>query len=425
MGGSLNRRTLLMLGGAAVALTAAPALAQTRLLRATWWGGQDRLNRTQKAMDAFAATEPGLEIDIETLGSTGDYFVRLATQVAGGNPPDLMQLGYSQIAEYAQRGTLEPLDDYIGNELDIADWPSASVDALRVDGKLYGINLGNNTTTLFYDREGFEKIGAKDIAIDTSWTQWFDMSEEFTKAHDGKVFGLADQSTGALVFENYARQKGFQSYKDGKEIGTPAELAAEWFDMWAKARDRGAIPPPDVAALDTGSVTENLITQGYTGTTFANSNQIVALQGTTPKQLGMAMYPQGAGDTIGQFLRPSQHFSIFSGSKLKSEAVKLANFLVNNPEGVKLLGLERGVPASPSMQDILAPELDDLNRQSLEFVAAVTPLATPIPPAPPKGATEVEAKFHELGQQVAFGQMSAEDAGRSFVEQGNAILARA
>lgn len=96
-----------------------------------------------------------------------------------------------------------------------------------------------------------------------------------------------------------------------------------------------------------------------------------------------------------------------------------------NPIGVKSLGVERGVPASPSMQEVLAPELDELPRASLEFVAAVTPVATPIPPPPPRGATEVETMFRELSQQVSFGQIDAEQAGKTFVEQANAILARA
>lgn len=424
MGMSLNRRTLLQMGGAALAMSAIPAFAQERLLRAMWWGGQDRLNRTVKAIEDFMAANPGVVVETETVGSTGDYFVSLATKIAGGNPPDLMQLGYSQIAEYAQRGVLEPLDDYVGRELDISDWPASSVDALRVDGKLYGVNLGNNTTALFYDKDAFAAVGATDIALDTSWNDWFDMAEQVTKANEGKYFGMADASGNALVFENYARQKGYQAYGDGV-VGAPAETAAEWFDMWIQARDRGAIPSPDIAALDAATISENLLVQGYAATNFGHSNQIVALQGATPKKLGMAMYPQGAGDIIGQFMRPAQHFSIFSGSKFKSEAVKLANFFVMDPAGVKTLGVERGVPASPSMQEILAPELDELPRASLEFVAAVTPLATPIPPPPPRGATEVETMFMELGQQVGFGQMSAEQAGKAYVEQGNAILARA
>ncbi|MBJ3784952.1 ABC transporter substrate-binding protein [Devosia sediminis] len=425
MGRSINRRTLLQLGGAAAAMTALPAWAQEqRQISMMWWGGQNRMERTLKAIDEFVATQPGLDVQAESLGSTADYFVSLTTKIAGGGAPDIMQLGYSQIAEYAQRGVLEPLDDYVGNELDISDWPASSVDSLRVDGKLYGINLGNNTTTMYYDKDAYAAAGFADIAIDSTWDQWFDMAEAVTKAGDGSFFGMSDGSGNALVFENYVRQKGFQLY-DGQAVGVGQEVVTEWFDMWAAARERGAIPPADVAALDIESIAENLLIQGRAGTNFGHSNQVVALQSATPKPLGMAMYPQGAGDTMGQFIRPSQHLSIWSGSQHKSDAVSLANFLVMNPTGVKILGVERGVPSSPSMQAILAPELDDITRQSLDFVAAVTPVATPIPPPPPRGASEVETKFRELSQQVSFGQIDTTEAGRIYVEDSNAILARA
>ncbi len=46
---------------------------------------------------------------------------------------------------------------------------------------------------------------------------------------------MSDASGSALVFENFVRQKGFQSYGD-REVGAPAEAAAEWFEMWAEAR---------------------------------------------------------------------------------------------------------------------------------------------------------------------------------------------
>jgi multiple sugar transport system substrate-binding protein len=424
MGRSINRRTLLQLGGAALVLPAIPAFAQERQISMMWWGGQDRQNRTLNAIDEFMAIEPGVDVQAESLGSTADYFVSLTTKIAGGGAPDVMQLGYSQIAEYAQRGVLEPLDDYVGNELDISDWPASSVDSLRVDGKLYGINLGNNTTTMYYDKDSYAAAGHADIPIDATWDQWFDMAEAVTKAGDGSFYGMSDGSGNALVFENYVRQKGFQLY-DGSAVGVSADVATEWFDMWAAARARGAIPPADVAALDMETIAENLLIQGRSGTNFGHSNQVVALQGATTKPLGMAMYPQGAGDMIGQFIRPSQHLSIWSGSQFKSNAVKLANFLVMNPTAVKILGVERGVPSSPSMQAILAPELDDITRSSLEFVAAVTPVATPIPPPPPQGASEVETRFRELSQQVSFGQIDTAEAGRIYVEESNAILARA
>ena len=49
-------------------------------------GGTDRAKRTQAALDAYTKINASTQIDVETIG-WGDYWTRLATQVAGGNAP--------------------------------------------------------------------------------------------------------------------------------------------------------------------------------------------------------------------------------------------------------------------------------------------------------------------------------------------------
>jgi len=421
---SLSRRTFLQMAGAATALTALPAFGQeARRMRAFWWGGQERLTRTQKAIADYCAANPGLTVDSESVPFS-DYITRVSTQIAGGNAPDLFQMDYRYISEYASRGSLEPLDDYVGTLLNLDDWPAAAVDSLRVDGKLYGVNLGNNTNALFFDKDAYGKVGIDDIPFGTTWQQFLDMALQVTKDNGGKYYGSNDPSGKAAAFDNFVRQKGLASY-DGQSIGTPADAVEEWFDMWAKARSDGAAPPADVAALDEDTVNANLISQDLAGAAFVHSNGLVGYQATTKKPLGITIYPQGAGDVNGQYLKPSNFWSIYSGSNFKEDAIKLANYTVNDPEGVKVLGVERGVPASPAMQDALASSLDEVNLASLRFVAEATKVVSPIPAPPPRGATEVEAKLREISQQVAFGQLSPADGAKQYVDDGNAILGRA
>jgi len=421
---SISRRRLLALAGAASALSVLPAMAQDRRLRAIWWGGQDRTNRTQDAINKFLANNPGLSVDTESLAFS-DYITRVSTQIAGGNAPDLIQMDYRYITEYAQRGTLEPLDDYIGKDLNLGDWPAAAIDSSRVDGKLYGINLGNNTNALFFDTVTWGKAGITEIPLNTEWTKFFDMAAEVTKANaGGTYFGANDASGKAAAFDNWARQKGLSVY-NGQEAGTPAEAVAEWFTMWADARAKGAIPPADIAALDEDTVDSNLIVQGYAGTAFVHSNSLIGYQKTSKNPLDMTTYPQGAGPHSGQYLKPSQMWSIYSGSPVKQDAIKLANFMVSEQEGALALGLERGVPASASIQDALRPTLDELNTRSLDYVVEVTKTVSPIPAPPPRGATEAESKLKEISQMVAFGQLTPEQGGQQYYDEANGILARA
>ncbi len=74
------------------------------------------------------------------------YWTRLATQTAGGNAPDLIQMDYRYIFEYARRGTLLDFTPYMGKGLAIDDFGAPNIDSGKVDGKLYGVNLGVNSS---------------------------------------------------------------------------------------------------------------------------------------------------------------------------------------------------------------------------------------------------------------------------------------
>ena len=150
MTGSLSRRTVLR-GGAA--LVAAPALgraasaqARTRL-RMAWWGGTDRARRTQEALAAYQRANPNIEVATETVG-WGDYWTRLATQVAGGNAPDLIQMDYRYIFEYARRRALKSLDEFMPDPLNIQDFGQANIDTGKVDNQVFGVSMGVNSTAI-------------------------------------------------------------------------------------------------------------------------------------------------------------------------------------------------------------------------------------------------------------------------------------
>ena len=91
----LDRRSFLMGSSALLAVGAAgitPAWAQGKDMRLTFWGGQDRADRTYKVTDLFSAANGG-SVQGEFL-AWNDYWPKLATLTAGGNAPDVIQMDY-------------------------------------------------------------------------------------------------------------------------------------------------------------------------------------------------------------------------------------------------------------------------------------------------------------------------------------------
>src|SRR5690606_26025456 len=106
----IDRRQFLLGSSALVAAGAAgisPAWAQADSLRLTFWGGQPRADRTYKVTDLYKEAK-GVDVEGEFL-AWNDYWPKLATQTAGGNAPDIIQMDYRFIVEYAKRNAIAPL----------------------------------------------------------------------------------------------------------------------------------------------------------------------------------------------------------------------------------------------------------------------------------------------------------------------------
>ncbi len=394
-------------------------------IRMFWWGGNDRAKRTQDAIAAFEQANADIAVTGEFAG-WDSYWTRLATQVAGGNAPDLIQMDPAYLVEYARRGVILPLDGYIGKTLDIADFGQGNLASCSVDGKVYGVNNGINTFCLFLDAGAFKERGVEPPTFDTTWAQLAEKCVAFAAKNTKKDFyAITDGSQSEWALELWLRAQGKALYTaDGKLAYQPADLAG-WFQYWTDLRNAGGCVPADVQALSKDSVDTSPLTLGYAAADFAFSNQFIPFTQLNKAPLSIVNPPAGAAGEKSNYYRPSQMFSVTSGSKNPEAAVALANFLVKKPEGVKALGLERGVPASPAMRDFLLPSLSDAEKETVQFLQDLAPYAAAtIPPAPPAGDGEIANLLSKVSQEVGFGVTDPQKGADSFFSDANAILTR-
>ncbi|MBB3999435.1 ABC transporter substrate-binding protein [Aureimonas pseudogalii] len=425
---SLTRRSVLQGGVAAFALASLGgrvAFAEDARLRFLWWGSQERADRTNAAIQAFQSARPGTSIVGEFAGWS-DYWPRLATQVAGRNAPDLIQMDYRYIFEYARRGALMPLDDEIGKALQIADFGAANIDSGRVDGKLYGINLGVNASSIVYDAATWEKTGVAPPKAGQTWEELAAAGAAFAKNKPKPgIFALADAGGVEPSFELWLRQNGKSLYAPDGGLGYEPSDAAAWFTLWKDMREARACVPADVQALDQQNIESNAITTGKAATAFMHSNQFVGYQKLNKAKLALAPYPiLKPGAPSGHYLKPSQLVSLSATTASREAAVAFANFLVADPAGVKALGTERGVPASAAMRDLLTPDLNEVDRIMVDYIALITPDVGLLPPSPPPGAGELAFVLKRLNEEIGFERTSPADAGEALVREANAILKR-
>ncbi|MDE1992190.1 MAG: carbohydrate ABC transporter substrate-binding protein [Rhizobiaceae bacterium] len=394
-------------------------------MRFLWWGSKERTDRTMAAMKAYQSKNADVSIEGESFG-WDSYWTRLATQTAGGNAPDLIQMDYRYIFEYARRGTLLDFTPYLGKSLAINDFGAPNIDSGKVDGKLYGVNLGVNSSMTVINTVAWAEAGVDPLHDGVTWDQFADACAKVTAAKKRRGFyGTQDASGLEPAFECWLRQHGKALYTNDGKLAFDAKDAADWFTFWGHLRETGACVPADVQALDQQTIETSMLALKKAAVSFAHSNQFIAIQGLSKEKLDLIAYPNpGKDGKPGQYLKPSMLMSVSASSANKDAAVAFVNYLVEDPDGTKALGVERGVPASPKIRDLLTPDLDVASKQVVDYIGRLTPHVGALPPSPPNGAGENAFLLTKIAQEVAFGKTSAQDAGTKFVEQAAANVTR-
>ena len=404
--------------------TAAPAKVRLRL---AWWGNPARDARTLKAVEMYMAKNPNVTIETETTG-WGGYWDKIATQAAANNLPDIMQHDYAYIAQYAQKDLLLVLTPYVNSkQIDLEKVDENFISGGRVDGKLYGINLGTNAWCIIYDPAVLKKAGVS--APKPSWT-WADFEKIATQVYQKTgvktiPFSVTDPK---VMFDNMLRQTGaaFFEPKTGASLGfTDEKLLIEFYDIQLRLLKAGVLIRPDTAFV-TKTTLENEFAKGQSWLDFVWSNQVVAFAEAAKRPIGIAVCPKIAGSKRpGTCFKPSMFFSIAKSSAHKEEAVKFINYFTNDIEVNKVLLAERGIPIAPAVRNALKKLVDPVNKQVFEYIELVGKNnASPIDPADPPGAGEVLKVFRTIDQEVLYGAVSAKDGAAKFIKQANEILAR-
>ena len=413
--------TLLGLGLAACGNGGEPG-GSSKDIQFAWWGNDERDRRTRDAIAAFQASTKGVKVRPQVTNWDG-YWDKMATQTAGGNPPDLIQMDYAYITEYAKRNTLLALDEFIPEKLGIADFDEHSLNSGKVDGKLYGATMGINSVALFYNKTTLQKSGLEMPDDTMTWSQFADLAKQVAAKNPGN-FGTPNGLLSDVPFECWLRQRGKSFFTEKGELGFEPADFVEWMTYWDELSKAKAAIPAEVETASSGDVSDAPILTGKAAFAFMWSNQLTALTAATKDEIGIHMFPQGdAPDSRpGQFYKASMLLSISAKTDGRDTALELANALLTEPEIAGKLGFERGVPPSPKVRDALVAKATPAERATAEYIQGIEDKIGDPQAPPPQKAAEVEQAFAFSVEQAAFGKLGVEAAVDKFFDDATKVL---
>jgi multiple sugar transport system substrate-binding protein len=389
-------------------------------IRFAWWGNPDRAEVTNQAVDLFEQKNPNIKVET-SFAEFNAYFQKLATEIAGGAAPDVLQMDYRYVREYADRNTLADLNDG-ASKVDTSGVTQQLLSGGTVGGKLYGIPPTQNTQVFSYDFTLWEQAGA--AAPADGWT-WADLKAATQKVSDfskKQVFGVGDFGGIEDWFEVYLRQQGKTLYTDDGKLGYTAADVEQWWTMTDGLRRSGASTPAEMTTKMDGSQQNDPVFQKKASSGFGYDS------GFTPqswellgREFKLSPFPTDTGK-IGQYAKPAMMFSIAQRSQQKEAAAKLINFLINDLEAGKILGMSRGLPANAKVRDQVGGGLTGPPQVAFQFEQTVGPKLEPAPPPPPKGAGTVKSTFQRVYDDVIFGRGTIAEAAQKFMTEAEKAI---
>lgn len=413
------------------------AQAQDTELTITWWGSDDRHNRTIEVVEMFEADNPGVDVTYEFSG-WGDYWTRVNTQAAGSTVACVMQQDYAYLTEWANRGLLQPLDDFFeSGVINASSIPATILDSGRVqvtaDGEttnyVYGLSLGSNSMAYILDADAFAEAGLELPAWD--WT-WADFEEIGTQIYEttGKwmiAYGPWDDNHFAAVLLSSGQQP-FSN--DGTALAWDnVSPMVEHFARIKRMMDAGSIPSMDMQAdIQSASPSheQSPIIRGEEAIRFQWSNQVVSLWNAAGEDRNFVLHPvpRIEGGQSANYLKPSMFFSITENCPNPEMGAQFIDYFTNNLEANEVLFAERGVPVADEAREHLATMVDTATGATFDFVGTIAETASPIPPPNPVGYSDINSNVWGpmLVEPVLFGLISPEEGVETFRTEAQIIL---
>ena len=391
-------------------------------LRLTWWGNPTRDENTEQVIEAFKEVDGATTITLEP-GEWSGYWDKLATQAAGGDFPDIIQMDEKYLSEYGGRGTLLDLAEA---GLDTSDFAEGSVEVGEVpDHGLVAINAGLNAMTFLINPSLFEQAGVE-LPDDTTWT-WDDLIDtavQITENTEDGIWGVAQIGLIQAAFQVWVRQQGQDQYKDGG-VGFDAAGATSFLDLVQRIEESGAGPSASASVEDANqTLDQTLFATGKLGMTVAWSNQVVAHDAAVEGGVIVLRPPSVTGSAADAQLwyKASMYWSIAKSTPNPEAALAVVDFLVNSPEAGTILSVERGVPGNLTVREAVVPDLDEANLMAVDFLEAIESELGSAPEITPQGGGEFEAILKRVVEDMLFGRISAEDGGQRLVDDLDAAL---
>jgi fructooligosaccharide transport system substrate-binding protein len=185
----------------------------------------------EEMVDAFEATHPTTKINMQSMHWGSEYELRLRTELAAGNHPDIMAIDSPNLALYANSGSLLSIDSYMKEEGNIKDIPEGVLKGLTYKDEIYLAPIVESSIALFYNMNIFREAGipfpSGNPENPMTWNEVLEIAKKINNPAKG-VIGI-DPAQGFNVGEGPAYFKMPILWQFGADVISPDGSTAEGY----------------------------------------------------------------------------------------------------------------------------------------------------------------------------------------------------
>ncbi|QLH25944.1 sugar ABC transporter substrate-binding protein [Streptomyces sp. Rer75] len=377
--------------------------SKDKLTWSMWISGSADKAAWQKVADSVK-TAGGAKVTIQG-APFEDYFTKLRTQLSTGSAPCIVSMQSLRAANYTD--VLLPLDSLAKKQgVDLSQFDTTALDALKVDGKIYALPYDTGPMLLFYNKDLFKQVGAK--APEPGWTvKEFEAAAAKFKAAGKKMLGSAigDMNIESMIL-------GYNGGRVIKEDGTldPSDPKfAKGFDWLGSLVKKGWATQ---ASSDTSTASNDFVAKKvamYPDGPWS----LLDRKGKAKFDIGITTIPVGTAGATPSTYSAGSGFGVSKQCKYPDQAFQAVKTMTSQKV---LKGLAEQGRAFPGRTAAQQAWYDNANIAGVETVLkAAQKASTPLPGN--KQSDQLQQLFFQYGIQAVNGQQSGAQTMKSIAGQ--------
>ncbi|HWG25111.1 sugar ABC transporter substrate-binding protein [Actinospica sp.] len=328
-------------GSTASASDIAAALQKKSTITVWAWAPQ-----TKDIVSAFEKKYPNVTVNLVNAGTSTTEYTKLQNAIkAGSGIPDVSQIEYYALPQFALAGSVQSLDGYGLDSLK-SDYSTAVWDAVTVNGQLDALPQDTGPMALFYNKKIFDKYG---LSVPTTWDQYVADAQKLHSANPNEYITSDSGDPGFVT--SMVWQAGGKPYTvsgtTNVTINSQDPGTAKWAAEWDKLEEKGLLSQINgwtsqwFTALGNGTIASLV-----TGAWMPGNLETSAAAGSGDWRV--APMPTYDGTTAASAENGGSSYAVMKGS---SNALAAAGFIqfMNAGDGETIFANEGGFPSLNSV----------------------------------------------------------------------------